>query len=535
MTAPRGLDTKRGSLEAVRSALFGLALVGALGVIGAIVSYRADVDEARRSVRERVGRQGRLYAESLALHLAVLEAELRRVSDQLGSSGIEPDPEVLRLAHHDHAMFGGGIALLSLDGRVLWSNPDDLLATLPAVTSQSWFQKMLSMDGQGIALDALGTDHPRLVVAIAAKSGSPGMLMGVIDASDRFLFGTLDKDEERLVLGANFNVLLPSAPPPWANTDQFREKIHQLQLASSEGGELVEDGHTLFAYPVRVPDTALSVVLLESEELAIAPIRARLIPQLIFLAVLQVTTLTLLSLYLRKIWRTFLEFETRVAEQEKMAALGTASSLIAHEVKNSLNALNAVASLVATSSDPKLSFKTLKGQIDRLGHLATSLLSFAKPNDARTAALHLEQIAKDAVEGLAVLPEFDEVKLELDLAARVEVDGDPLLLVTAIDNLVRNAIEAAVAAKDLGKITEPTVWIRARGENGHALLTVVDNAGGPPPGFEDHLYEPFFTTKAKGIGLGLSMARRAVEQQGGTLTFERVPGGSRFTVALRTK
>jgi signal transduction histidine kinase len=134
---------------------------------------------------------------------------------------------------------------------------------------------------------------------------------------------------------------------------------------------------------------------------------------------------------------------------------------------------------------------------------------------------------------LAVLPEFGEVKLELDLSDPVRVEGDPLLLVTALDNLVRNAIEAAVAAKDLGMTGDPTVWVRARAESEQAVLTVEDNAGGPAAGFEEHLYQPFFTTKAKGIGLGLSMARRAVEQQGGTLAFERTKVGSRFTVRLR--
>ena len=61
----RGSNTKRGGLEAVRSALFGLVVVGLLGIVGAIVSYRADVSEAERGVHERVGRQASLYADSL--------------------------------------------------------------------------------------------------------------------------------------------------------------------------------------------------------------------------------------------------------------------------------------------------------------------------------------------------------------------------------------------------------------------------------------------------------------------------------------
>jgi signal transduction histidine kinase len=530
----RGLYTKRGGLEAVRSALFGLVVVGLLGIVGAIVSYRADVAEAKRGVHERVARQGTLYSDSLSLHLKVLEAELKRVAEHVQGTSEEPDPEVLRLAHHDRDLFGGGVALLGLDGKVIWSAPDDLLKSLPPITSQTWFQRMLAMDSEGVAIDALGTEHPQLVVAVRAKAAMPSMLIGVVDASDRFLFGELAPGEERVLLGANGAVLLPNKPPRWALAQSFPATLAQL-LASKLGGDATVDGQDVFAFATRVRDTGLIVVQIESEALAIAPIRSRLIPQLVFLAVLQVTTLTLLSLYLRRIWRTFLEFEARVTEQEKMAALGSASSLIAHEVKNSLNGLNAAASLVVSGGDVQLSAKTLKGQIDRLGHLATSLLSFGKPSEARRSPLSLDQVAREAIEGLAVLPEFSEVKLDRALATTVEVLGDPLLLVTAIDNLVRNAIEAAVAAKDLGKITDPTVWLGVALVNGDGVLTVSDNAGGPPAGFEEHLYEPFFTTKAKGIGLGLSMARRAIEQQGGTLSFARTDMGSRFTLKLRTK
>ena len=61
------------------------------------------------------------------------------------------------------------------------------------------------------------------------------------------------------------------------------------------------------------------------------------------------------------------------------------------------------------------------------------------------------------------------------------------------------------------------------------MIRVEDNAGGPPAELESRLFEPFSTLKAKGIGLGLVMARSAMEAHGGALIFERVPGGSRFT------
>jgi len=71
-----------------------------------------------------------------------------------------------------------------------------------------------------------------------------------------------------------------------------------------------------------------------------------------------------------------------------------------------------------------------------------------------------------------------------------------------------------------------------RQEGGEAVVEVEDNAGGPPPGFEARLFEPFITTKPRGVGLGLSMSRRALEQQGGRVGFTRLPDGSRFTLRL---
>jgi signal transduction histidine kinase len=146
--------------------------------------------------------------------------------------------------------------------------------------------------------------------------------------------------------------------------------------------------------------------------------------------------------------------------------------------------------------------------------------------------VQLDALVRDTVHSLSSLPEWPEAHVSTELAPQVTLESDPLLLTTAIDNLVRNAIEAAVAAKDMGKVTHPTVLVRVTREGSWAVVRVEDNAGGAPAEFESRLGEPFFTTKPRGIGLGLSMASRAVEQLGGTLRYERLPGGSAFEVKL---
>jgi signal transduction histidine kinase len=176
--------------------------------------------------------------------------------------------------------------------------------------------------------------------------------------------------------------------------------------------------------------------------------------------------------------------------------------------------------------------KTIRGQIDRLRHLASSLLYFGRPALPQLVPTPLDELVKDAVQSLQALPEADDVSVRTDLGTPIQVQCDPMLLTTALDNLIRNAMEAAVAAKDLGLLADPTVRVALSTSNGTAFVTVEDNAGGPPPKLEDQLFEPFVSGKPKGIGLGLSMARRAVEQQGGSLAFERTALGSRFTVKL---
>jgi signal transduction histidine kinase len=197
-----------------------------------------------------------------------------------------------------------------------------------------------------------------------------------------------------------------------------------------------------------------------------------------------------------------------------MAALGAAASLIAHEVKLAQRA----ARRGRQEAEGPGACAHHPGQTDRLAHLATSLCT-GKPAEPRASPT--VQLAREAVDGLRVLPEFDEVKLTTELWDAVPVTCDPLLVATALDNLIRNAVEAGVVAKDLGAVAEPAVRVAAGQVDGHGYVVVEDNAGGPAPDVEARLFEPFVTAKPKGIGLGLAMARRAMEQRAGSLSFER--------------
>lgn len=526
---PRPLQ-HRGGLQAVRSVLVGLVAVGLLGMVGAVVSYRADVGEARRQVKARVTRQARLYADSLALHFELLRAELQRLADRPFERLRAPDRELMSVVRDDRNLFGGGVGLLDLSGRVLWADPPGSVLA-EGLDRTSWFQHVLATEKPAVD-DFLGDETSRIAVALPVRDEGRlvAVLVGVVSASDRLLYGVAGPGEQLLLLSSRERVLLPLNEPTWSRTPDFPSRVDLLQ--SHEPAEWTVQGDDMVADVFAVRGTSLEVLALETEATAIAPIRRRLNLQLTFLVVLQLVAVGAFTLFLRRTWRAFLEVEARVAAQEKMAALGTAASLIAHEVKNSLNGLKAAVNLLEAGGDAGLAMKTMRGQVERLEHLARSLLSFARPDETRLVQADIAAVVRETVQALATLPESAECAVDVDLPEQMPLATDPLLLATAVDNLVRNAIEAAVAAKDLGSTAPVRVRVSARRDDAQVVIAVEDRAGGPPPGFEAHVGDPFVTNKPRGIGLGLTMTRRAAEQLGGALHFTRTNDGSRFEVRL---
>jgi signal transduction histidine kinase len=522
-----------------RSVLLGLVLVGLAGMIGPLVAYRTDVAALRTQFRTRIATEALVHAEALGLHFALLRAELDRLALRpevnLQDNTIEPEQLILNLTHRESALFGAGVVLLDAAGNHVWSEPKGLLADQKDLGVRRWFQKALATGKSG-PVEALEKRSHTFAVAVPILRGgqNTGVLVGLVDPRLKELPGgkPMGGDLELVVADSDGNVFLPLKTPPWATGHRLRAAFDAL-LDSSTGDVLEVDNHDYVAAASLVGTTGLRLMLLADEEAVIAPIRHRFLLQLVFIAMLQLVSLLLFSLYFRRTYQTFLRVETRAAEQEKMAALGSAASLIAHEVKNSLNGLKTAATVLTSGADPALPARTIMGQIDRLGHLANSLLYFGKPAVPQLVRTALDPLVNQAVEGLRVLPEAEDVQLTVSLGSAAEVECDPLLLVTALDNLVRNAIEAAVAAKDLGRVDAPMVTVETKASTDMAVIAVEDNAGGFPEGFEEHVFEPFVTSKPKGIGLGLSMARRALEQQGGSLSFERTNLGTRFIVRIR--
>jgi signal transduction histidine kinase len=173
-------------------------------------------------------------------------------------------------------------------------------------------------------------------------------------------------------------------------------------------------------------------------------------------------------------------------------------------------------------------------EISRLEHIVQDVLSFARPSDPK-----LETIAADAVvhevQGL-MSPDLESrgVQLVVDSIPELLIRADSGHLKQVLVNLVRNAAEAIDGA---GTVTLRARAARARlggRESEVAVFEVADDGKGIPPEVQKRLFDPFFSTKETGTGLGLPIAARIVEKLGGMLQYQTRPGhGTTFGVVLR--
>nr|AYM53817.1 sensor protein [Archangium sp.] len=532
-------ELARTQQRAGRSATVGLALLGVVALASPLLGYREDLQNAREEVLGSLSNQAQVQAEALGVHLGLLEAELRRLAEhpQLvpedGPSGMEQ--AMLDNAFHHSPLFSEGVALLTPSGRRVWSDPPQMSMGASPLTQRPWFRRVLDEGVSDINL-LEGADGP-LVVAVPVRHGGKvtGLLVGELRAGARPLPGVSSGGPDMSLLMDEKGQLLLPVPPPLLAWNAERATL--VRALADTPGPIVLNDTRMLGSAARVPfpgGSGLLLAVLEDEERDIARLRRRFLGQLFFHMALLGSTLLLFTFLLRRSYRSLLAAEERLRHQETMAALGAASQLIAHEVKNALNGIQAALSLMKpAASAGEVALPALRTQIRRLGHLARSLLSFGAPRAAPARrSCELRLLVEEALQSVRLLPEAEDVSVNVSLAEGLNVHADPALLVSAIDNLVRNAVEAGAVARDTGLRPSPWVRVSLAREDNEAVLRVEDNAGGVDPELEPRLWEPFATARAKGVGLGLPMARTAVESHGGHLTYTRLPDGSRFTLRL---
>jgi len=222
------------------------------------------------------------------------------------------------------------------------------------------------------------------------------------------------------------------------------------------------------------------------------------------------------------------EAQERLIQSEKLAATAKLIAGVAHEVKNPLNSMSFstvnIATILETSPDierarelSKESISILKADIGRLKDMVDVFMSFARPVHYQREKVDLNEVIEGAIRGLR-----GELE-ENGIGVVEEYDRDLPLLTLEKDEFHRSILNLLLNARDAvergGRIEARTAL-----REGKAVVEIGDDGCGIPPEIQGKIFDIFFTTKAKGSGLGLSQVFRMVESHGGQVGFESRKG-----------
>lgn len=229
--------------------------------------------------------------------------------------------------------------------------------------------------------------------------------------------------------------------------------------------------------------------------------------------------------------RNLSQAEAAVRRSDRLAALGQLSAGLAHELRNPLGTIRASAEMLSRSvpADNEVAREVagfIASEVDRSNSLVTRFLEFARPMQLKLAPSDISEVLDRAV----TLVERDAPQHRVTFYKNYSPDLAPFpfdaeLMERVFYNLLLNA---AQASNEGGAVT-----LKTRRLDGMAEVAVIDRGPGIDPKIREQIFNPFFTTKSDGVGLGLAIVSKIVDEHGGRMAVESEPGrGSVFRVLL---
>jgi two-component system sensor histidine kinase PilS (NtrC family) len=211
---------------------------------------------------------------------------------------------------------------------------------------------------------------------------------------------------------------------------------------------------------------------------------------------------------------------------DRLAAVGRLAAGMAHEIRNPLASISGSVQLLMEAKTVQPDDLRLMGIIvkeaERLNGLLTDFLEFAKPKQPQTEAVNVASILDQLIEMLTTDPRFDHIEISREYPKVYILELDRNLILQALWDLAVNATEAMQGQGEL------TFSI---GPKGKPAIIVEDSGPGIDNEIRGRIFEPFFSTKQEGTGLGLANVYSVIEAHGGMVTVERgAGGGARFSL-----
>ena len=222
---------------------------------------------------------------------------------------------------------------------------------------------------------------------------------------------------------------------------------------------------------------------------------------------------------------SYLLLREQIAQNQKMSSLGKLANDVAHLLSNPLTGIRSMAQILSEEVQDKDNFLEIERAAHRCQKIITNFIQFSRQTN-KDLTCDLNKVVHQTLPFLKTMIQTKRILLDLE-EQKIPVQAEPCLLQQVIFNLVRNALQAV---GEKGEVHVQTCIDKSKNQT---QLSVQDNGCGIPKHLQEKIFNPFFTTKSDGTGLGLRISYQVIKKFGGELQVQsKLKEGSCFTISL---
>ena len=226
--------------------------------------------------------------------------------------------------------------------------------------------------------------------------------------------------------------------------------------------------------------------------------------------------------------------ERRHLVGEHQRSLEQLSASIAHEIRNPITAAKSLVQQLSEDpqgEDQSEYARVAVAELERVERSISHLLRFAREEETRVESIAMEDVLESAIDSFRDRCLRRQIEIVRHYDADGQLEGDPEQLRRVVINLIGNAMDAIEEAQ----VSQPEIRV-SMGENlagSEVWLRIADNGSGMDDEMRERIFDPFFTSRDEGTGLGLALSRKIVDSHGGTIEVESRPGeGAEFVLTF---